>query len=41
MEKREYVNDRIAEETEGKSLTKSQRSKIFKKVWKEAKRKYG
>jgi hypothetical protein len=41
MDKREWGNNRIAEEISGKSLTKTQRSKIFKKVWKEAKRKYG
>ncbi|MFW5794155.1 MAG: hypothetical protein ACOCV1_01610 [Bacillota bacterium] len=40
IKRREYVNKKFGEMTRGKSLSPRQKTKIFKRLWKVAKRKY-
>ena len=36
--RRKFVNDGLREETEGKQVTNKQKTKILKRLWKQAKR---
>ena len=40
IKRREYVNEEFGKLTRGKSYSPKQKTKLFKKLWKLAKRKY-
>jgi hypothetical protein len=40
VKRREYVNKEFGDKTRGKNLSPKQKTKLFKKLWKVAKRKY-
>ena len=40
QERRQYVNEEFAKQVEGQKYSNSQKAKILKRIWREAKRKY-
>ena len=40
LERRSYVNENFGREVSGKKVTRAQQSRILRRLWKEAKRKF-